>query len=61
MAAKSERILGRVGRELKANRPRILSMTRRKYGPARAERQRKAILLSKARKLGADIPMKGHL
>lgn len=41
-----------IGHELKTNPPRILAQTRRKYGAERAEKQRKAILLSKARKRG---------
>ena len=51
-------ILKSVGRELKANEPQIVTSTRRKFGAARAERQRKAILLSKARKLGAKVRAK---
>lgn len=52
----SRSVLHTVGREMKERPPRILSSTRRKFGPARAEAQRKAILLSKARKAGANIP-----
>ncbi len=36
-----------IGRELKRNPPKILAKTRRKKGKAAAERQRRAILLSK--------------
>lgn len=45
-----------VGHELKTNPPKILARTRSKYGKARAEKQRVAILLSKSRKAGARIP-----
>ncbi len=51
-------ILGRAGKELKENPPAILARTRRKFGAKRAEAQRRAILLSKARKAGAKIPKK---
>lgn len=51
-------ILEAVGHELKENEPSVVSSTRRKFGEERAEKQRKAILLSKARKLGAKIPRK---
>ena len=37
------------GREMKANPPKILARTRAKKGAEAAERQRVAILLSKAR------------
>jgi len=40
------------GREMKKNPPRILAKTRRKKGKKAAERQRRAILLSKARRWG---------
>ncbi len=45
-----------IGSEMKANPPAILNATRRKFGVARAEKQRKAILLSKARQAGVKIP-----
>ncbi len=45
-----------IGHELKANPPQILAHTRRKFGPTRAKAQRKAILLSKARRAGLHIP-----
>ncbi len=53
---KSERIIHRVGTELKENPPRIVQQTRRKRGEKRAEAQRRAILLDKARRAGARIP-----
>jgi len=54
--ADKDSILESVGSELKSNPPKILQSTRRKFGPARALKQKRAILLSKARKLGANIP-----
>ena len=55
---KTRGILKNVGHELKHNPPKILAKTRRKKGKAAAERQRKAILLNKARKRGARIKRK---
>lgn len=57
MASKSA-ILESVGHELKVNPPKILKHTAAKFGKADAEKQRKAILLSKARKAGANVPSK---
>lgn len=54
MASKA-RILGGIGREMKRNPPDILEHTRKKFGPKRAEKQRTAILLEKARKVGAHV------
>ncbi len=48
--------LSAIGSEMKSNPPSILRATRRKFGAARAESQRKAILLSKARAAGVKIP-----
>lgn len=45
-----------IGHEMKVRPPAILNATRRKFGAARAEKQRKAILLSKARSAGVKIP-----
>ena len=53
---RSARILQSMGAELKQNPPEILGKTRRKKGKAAAEKQRVAILLSKARDAGARIP-----
>lgn len=53
---KSQDILQEIGSELKSNEPRIVRMTRQKYGPERAIAQKRAILLSKARKAGASVP-----
>lgn len=55
MADKSD-ALEAIGHELKVNPPAIVNSTRRKFGAARAESQRKAILLSKARAAGVKIP-----
>ena len=53
---RASRILSGIGEELRDNPPDILAKTRKKKGAAAAESQRKAILLSKAREAGADIP-----
>ena len=53
---RTARILTGIGRELKDNPPDILEKTRKKKGKKVAESQRRAILLSKARAAGADIP-----
>ena len=45
-----------IGKELKENPPAVLNSTRRKFGVQRAEKQRKAILLSKARAAGVNVP-----
>lgn len=42
--------------EMKENPPKILAKTRKKEGPAAANRQRVAIGLNKAREAGARIP-----
>ena len=55
MADRSARILSAIGREMKDNPPDILAKTRRKKGAAQAEKQRRAILLSKARRAGAAV------
>lgn len=54
--ADKDSTLDAIGKEMKANPPAILRATRRKFGVARAESQRKAILLSKARAAGVKIP-----
>ena len=51
----TQNILEDVGSELKRNPPAVLNKTARKKGIRQAEKQRKAILLSKARRLGAKI------
>lgn len=45
-------------REVKQNPPRALARTAKKYGPARAEKQRVAIGLNKARQAGARVPQR---
>lgn len=45
-------LLRRIGHELKEDPPEILAKTRKKKGKAAAEKQRRAILFSKARKAG---------
>ena len=45
----SREALEQAGREIKKNPPAILAKTRRKKGKKAAEKQRVAILLSKAR------------
>jgi len=55
---KSKETLHRIGRELRDNPPRIVEKTRREKGPEAAEKQRRAILLSKSRRAGARIPAK---
>ena len=56
----SRGILHRVGVEIRDSPPKILSHTRNKFGAKRAESQRKAILLNKARKAGARVPTFGE-
>lgn len=50
--AKRNQKLRAIGRELKRNPPTILAKTRKKKGKKAAEKQRVAILMSKARKRG---------
>ena len=54
--AKRKSKLRQIGHELKVNPPRQLAKTRKKFGAADAEAQRRAILLSKARKAGVRVP-----
>jgi hypothetical protein len=56
MASRNEKILEGVGTEIKENPPKVLASTAQKFGPARAAKQKVAILLSKARRAGASIP-----
>jgi hypothetical protein len=53
--AKDRRILESVGKELRDNPPRQLAKTAKKSGKKRANKQRVAILLSKARSKGASV------
>lgn len=48
--------LSAIASEMKTNPPAIVNATRRKFGAQRAEKQRKAILLSKGREAGVKIP-----
>lgn len=57
---KTQMTIQAAGHEMKMNPPKILAHTRAKFGPKRAEAQRKAILLNKSRKAGARIPKKGR-
>jgi hypothetical protein len=52
-------ILESIGKELKNNPPKVFANTAKKFGVVRAKRQKTAILLSKARKAGANVPYKG--
>ena len=54
--ASTPNVLQSVGQELKDNPPKVLARTAAKFGPQRAQKQRVAILLSKARRQGAKIP-----
>jgi hypothetical protein len=56
--SKTRTILEEVGGEIKTNEPKIVGRTRRKFGAARASRQKTAILLDKARRRGAHIKRK---
>lgn len=49
-------VLEHIGHELKSNPPKVLASTARKYGAKRAQKQKTAILLSKARAAGVHIP-----
>jgi hypothetical protein len=54
-AGKNSSILENIGHELKQNPPKILAKTRAKKGEAAANKQRVAILMSKARALHAKV------
>ncbi len=56
MGIKTKTTLEEMGHEMKMNPPKILAKTMKKSGKKRMEAQRKAILLSKARRAGAKIP-----
>ena len=55
---KTADLIEAAGHEIKANPPKIIAKTRKKSGAKRAKKQRVAIMLSKARKAGANIPKK---
>ena len=54
--ASKDSTLSTIASEMKQNPPAIVNATKRKFGAARAEKQRKAILLSKGRAAGVKIP-----
>ena len=55
---KSKEKIEEAGHEIKVNPPKILAKTRKKFGKKRADKQKVAIMLSKARTMGAKIPSK---
>lgn len=55
LGIKTQEIIQEIADELKNNPPAILKKTEHKKGKGMAEKQRKAILLSKARAKGAKI------
>ena len=59
--SKKDMMMKRIGHELKENPPKILAKTARKFGKAKAAKQKTAILLSKARRAGAKIPLKSGI
>lgn len=56
--SKSRNKIKAIGHELKVKPPRVLAKTARKKGAKAADRQRVAILLSKARAAGIAVPGK---
>lgn len=56
--SKNKQLVEAAGHEMKVNPPKILAKTRSKKGAKRANKQRVAIMLSKARAAGANIPEK---
>lgn len=55
---KTRKLIEAAGHELKVNPPKAVKATLRKKGPEAANKQRVAIMFSKARAAGADIPEK---
>ena len=55
-ASKSARKVTEAFREVYANEPAVVGDTRAKFGAKRAQRQKVAIALSKARRAGAKAP-----
>lgn len=55
---KTSRLIEAAGKEMKNSPPKILAKTARKSGAKQANKQRVAIMLSKARAAGANIPEK---
>lgn len=56
--SKTEKLIKAAGKEIKNNPPSILVKTAKKSGTAQMKRQKVAIMLSKARANGADLPRK---
>ncbi|MEK9171883.1 MAG: hypothetical protein AAB782_01455 [Patescibacteria group bacterium] len=56
----TQEVIEGAGHEMKVNPPKILAHTRARFGVKRAEAQRVAILLNKARRRGAKIKRKGR-
>ena len=56
---KTARLIEAAGHEIKKNPPKILARTARKFGAKKAAKQKVAIMLSKARQAGANVPEKG--
>lgn len=56
MGPKSKGIVNRAFSEVFSKTPKAVKHTASKFGKARAEKQRVAIALNKARKAGASIP-----
>jgi hypothetical protein len=56
VSAKTKRLTKAAGHEIKVNPPKILAKTAAKSGAKQAAKQKVAIMLSKARSAGADIP-----
>lgn len=54
--SKSQQKVSRAFREVNKDEPAQVAKTRKKYGAARAKKQKTAIALSKARRAGARIP-----
>jgi hypothetical protein len=52
---RTDSIKHKIGVELRDNPPKILAKTRKKKGRKQAEKQRRAIFLSKARRAGARV------
>jgi hypothetical protein len=56
MSSNSNPAINAAFSEVSANPPKVLSNTYKKFGPQRAQKQKIAIALSKARRSGARIP-----
>lgn len=55
---KNAKLVEAAGHEIKVNPPKILKKTAKKSGAKKAAKQKVAIMLSKARAAGANIPQK---